>query len=351
MDVFDRLAGKTGSQWTHLAVARRRTRELLDQLGHSMRDLEQHGTSLVVFGSIGRDEVTEGSDVDWALLVDGPADPEHIRIVEEAERRFVAKGLSKPGKSGTFASIVASHDLIHHIGGIEDTNHNLTRRILLLLESKPLTGMIVHERVVHGILARYVVHDRPVPSERPRLLIPHFLLNDFVRYWRTITVDYAAKRWEEPEGKWALRNIKLRLSRKLLLAAGLLIAFRLELEPSSLKDAIRGKPPELLSAEFSNYLEALLRSTPLEILAGALDQYASVETTRIVLDSYDAFLGILADCDKRGVLEALHFDEAQNDPVWIEARQAGRDFGRGLLQLFYHEDTPLRDLTLNFGLF
>src|SRR5262245_27078452 len=34
-------------------------------------------TSLVVFGSVAREEVTSGSDLDWILLIDGQSVPEH----------------------------------------------------------------------------------------------------------------------------------------------------------------------------------------------------------------------------------------------------------------------------------
>jgi hypothetical protein len=40
------------------------------------------------------------------------------------------------GREGLFGSMAFSHDLVHQIGGEDDTNRNTTRRILLLLESK-----------------------------------------------------------------------------------------------------------------------------------------------------------------------------------------------------------------------
>jgi hypothetical protein len=55
-----------------------------------------------------------------------------------------------------FGQITFSHDLIHYIGGQDDTNHNLSRRILLLLESSMVLNDKIdgtaYERVIRGII-------------------------------------------------------------------------------------------------------------------------------------------------------------------------------------------------------
>lgn len=50
--------------------------------------------------------------------------------------------------------------------------------------------------------------------------VPRFLLNDIVRYWRTVTVDFVEKQRGQAGHGWGLRNAKLRMSRKLIFATG-----------------------------------------------------------------------------------------------------------------------------------
>ena len=45
-------------------------------ISSSLTRLTGEDTSIVVFGSLARSELTSGSDLDWVLLVDGFADPE-----------------------------------------------------------------------------------------------------------------------------------------------------------------------------------------------------------------------------------------------------------------------------------
>ena len=116
--------------------------------------------SFVVFGSLARNEFTGSgkSDVDWTLLVDGLAASQDIDLVHGL-RHLVDADQKEPSKTGPFGNLAFSHDLIHQIGGGDDTNANTTRRLLLLLESEALYGAAVRSRVIRNILSRYIVED------------------------------------------------------------------------------------------------------------------------------------------------------------------------------------------------
>lgn len=159
---IDALEARLGAKWTAIRTARAKTDDVVSTLGAVLADLYDANVSVVVTGSLGRGEATGGSDADWILLVDGPSDPRHAMIAREIGNRIGSVVTKEVGRTGTFGGIVASHELVHYIAGTRDSNENLTRRILLLSESRALLNPLVRERVIQNVLARYVVHDRSV---------------------------------------------------------------------------------------------------------------------------------------------------------------------------------------------
>jgi predicted nucleotidyltransferase len=188
------LETRFGKRWTAIASARFTTEKLIAALTNALSDLDDPNLSVVVTGSLGRGEASHDSDADWVLLVDGPSNPDHALLARKISDRIREVLPRDVGPTGTFGEIVVSHELVHYIAGTRDSNENLTRRILLLSESRAVSNPLVRERVIRNVLTRYVVYDRSVQSKSGRLqTVPHFLLNDVVRYWRTIASDYASK--------------------------------------------------------------------------------------------------------------------------------------------------------------
>ncbi|MCI0335171.1 MAG: nucleotidyltransferase domain-containing protein [Planctomycetes bacterium] len=301
--------------------------------------------SVVVFGSLARREWTSGSDLDWTIVIDGEAEQRHAITAHELGDLLGKAGFIKPGPTGIFGNLTFSHELIHQIGGQDDSNRNTTRRLLLLLESKPVNRREAYDRVIKGILRRYLQNDfRPF-----YLKVPLFLLNDLNRFWRTMCVDYASKYREQAGKKWALRNVKLRLSRKLIFASGLLTCFQSDPE------WIKQRSPQLAEKPTDEglveYLLPYVDRSPLDILAESAGAEATPATAEMLFDSYNAFLEKLDQEQIRKHLEELKPEEASSDEVFQSMQTAAEEFQQGLEWLFFDDSKRLAKLTRRYGVF
>ncbi|WP_321473301.1 nucleotidyltransferase domain-containing protein [uncultured Paludibaculum sp.] len=345
------LERRLGADWQHLRKAKVLAEAKRKELTKELRELTTDDTSIVVFGSLARDEFTEGSDIDWTLLVDGAADPRHLDQAKEIEavvQRLAKKGV---GREGTFGKLAFSHDVVHQIGGQSDSNQNTTRRILLLLESMAVGRTEAYERVVNSVLSRYVLEDRGFLAGSADHHIPRFLLNDFARYWWTMAVDFAYKhRTRFGEGA-AIRNLKLRMSRKLIYVSGMLTCFSCHLDATpcsggaSVRDAARA--PECIQC-----LRAKLQLTPLEVIAGTFLRYPHLDSTALeLLSAYNDFLGILSSAKSRSKLEKLGEAEYEQDRTYQKARKLSHHFRDALVKLFFDDRSGISDLTKIYGVF
>src|SRR4051794_5959690 len=96
--------------------------------------------------------------------------------------------------------------------------------------------------------------------------VPRILQNDMARYWRSLAVDFAYKRRQRAGQGWALRTAKLRLSRKLTYASGLLMCFDCALNPpwTDLSPQVNSESAALaIVAHLSNLVDV----TPLALVA------------------------------------------------------------------------------------
>jgi predicted nucleotidyltransferase len=349
---IDALSTKLGKRWESIDASIERAVAEQAKIASILyaTALVPSDVSFVVFGSLARREWTIGSDVDWSLMIDGQADPGHLRIAQTISSHLMEAKLQSPGPTQTFGSLAFSHDIIHQIGGDADTNRNTTQRILLLLESWPIGNADAYDRVVKAVLNRYLDNDISFLSHSgQQYKVPRFLLNDIVRYWRTMCVDYANKFRERRGEKWAIRNAKLRLSRKLIFAAGLLTCFSCYLKPP-MGDANLFDLPNHIEPLLA-HIRTYVRMTPLEILADAAFAFAKPETAALLFDSYDRFLAMINDGEKRKQLSDMKAKEAQSSPLFREVRDISANFQKGLTHLFFDDHPKLTELTREYGVF
>jgi hypothetical protein len=332
---LEQLQQDTGRRFDALLGARELTARRIAERRALLSDLAIDGNATVVLmGSWGRRELTTGSDDDYVVVVRGIAPAggwgsAHDTAASIAER-FARDpgGFGAPGRQGIFAEVVYSADLLR-VGLDDDTNTNLTRRMLLVLESVAAC----HEDVLAGV-RRDVIHDYlsdALKDHRP----PRFLLNDLVRYWRTIGVDFVAKDRERDGRGWGLRNAKLRTSRKLLFASGLLPVLRCHEHPA---EAI------------GPFLAEQFALPPADRVAAAFLRYGMAGEGAEVLAAYDAFLALVDDAEVRAELHAIDSRIAADaSPRFRAVAELGATIEHGLLALLFGAD--LAPVTQQYAVF
>ena len=108
------VAGRTLQDSTKLPnaalAAEKALRSALSLAGGRLLDSD---SCLVLYGSFARHEMTEGSDYDWSLLIDGEVNNEHAAQAQSISEALGKAKLIQPGATGTFGNMVFSHDLVH----------------------------------------------------------------------------------------------------------------------------------------------------------------------------------------------------------------------------------------------
>lgn len=328
MDALEALATRSDEGFPNLTAARKLTERRLAEVRDRFATAHVDSDACVgLFGSWGRRELTAGSDDDWAVLVNGPERKGVMPTPGQVEAAVGEEG-RKPGTQGTFGSIAFCDHLVERIGLDRDDNKNLTRRMLLLLESVGVVNESVHDscrkRVLDGYLADSVKDYRP----------PRFFLNDLIRYWRTICVDFVGKEREGKGQKWALRNLKLGTSRKVLFAGGLL--------PILLCHRYR-------VVDMGEFLTEWLERPSVDRIALAFLELEAVDAGIRAIGAYDRFLEMLDDSETRAELERLSRSEAQGSEVFQRGRRLGDELEQGLLALLF--ETRLEPLVREYGIF
>ncbi|MEH3154591.1 MAG: nucleotidyltransferase domain-containing protein [Gordonia paraffinivorans] len=177
--------------------------------------------NLMIFcaGSYARDEASEHSDVDLFFVYDGAVDSPSRRTDEielfaaviEIARNM---GFPKFSNDGKYLHTLESGAMLEHLGGAEDDFKNyFTMRMLLLLESNCISGEEIYNRVRKQIIEAYY---RDYPDHQSTFE-PWFLINDIMRYWKTLLLNYENKRWQktsqDQKSKQKVKNFKLKYSR------------------------------------------------------------------------------------------------------------------------------------------
>jgi hypothetical protein len=284
---------------------------------------------LAVIGSIGRHERTQCSDLDILILSErNSRDPELLEIDAAIAERAQQCGfaLSNPKGHPKFG-IYRPSELAHEIGEDADSNTQMTVRMCLLLESVSVGGdstvAAANELLMETYLAKNNLRDG-VP--------PRFLLNEVVRFWRTMAVDFEGKMRRRADRGWALRNGKLRTVRKMTYVSGLLPLLECE---------------RFTADEMRPFLTERFALRPANRVAAAFLDYDLVDDGARALQAYSNFLRILDNPDDRAELEAMGRDARQGSELWERVQRSGRLFHDSITALLF--DSALGSTTREYA--
>lgn len=313
-----------------LTEAARRSEGWLGEMGRYLGDVlpTELDLDVMVLGSIARHEATPQSDLDFLVVTHGLLDPPDVvnDVLAATEQVREQLSLRKPGATRTFGRVVAAPELVHVIGLEDDTNRNHTHRILALTESASVFREDLHSELVHDIVARYLAD-----YEEPKRGVPRFLLNDVLRYWRTLAVDYQAKKWGVVEPEWGLRYLKLIISRKLAIAGTLMCLF-----------LCKEATVEYFEEQFA--MPALARLTQIHDHVDGPPR----EALRTALQMADQFNADLADEDFRSMAKNIRSrSQAYEHEEFTAALDDARRLQNALETIFFDAE-PLRETSRKY---
>jgi len=210
---FDRRAyeQRVVGKYSAIRQNREHSRQILSTLETRLATLARRIPASIqtvaICGSYARLEASQESDLD-VLTITKSTDVDSMRQhLEEIMREM---GLPQPNPKGVFAGSAPVDGLLSAIGSRDETYADLSRRLLLLLESRPIFRAPGYRKLINDIVDKYA---EDITLDQNKNFV--FLINDLIRFFRTLCVNYQYTRDEE-WGKWPIRNVKLRHSRVLL---------------------------------------------------------------------------------------------------------------------------------------
>lgn len=204
------------------------SKERLADLAHGLSDmaelLAQAKLCVYATGSYGRLEAWEESDIDLFFLYEDTICFSYLTFLRVAGR-LVEKTAEMEfppfSGNGKYLESLDVTQMEQILGSREDDQANtFTARMLLLLESQPVSDAAHYDKLLRRIVGFYY---RDIKGHEADF-VPIFLMNDILRFWRTLTLNYEHDRFAvralEDEGernraraKSSLKNYKLKVSR------------------------------------------------------------------------------------------------------------------------------------------
>lgn len=201
-------------------------------------------------GSMGRLEMTDSSDLDLFFVTENN-DPQCTPISNLDKYNFFSAlynvnsklKYQDPSKGGMYWEFTPKENLLDIGSRQEDYNNSFTARMLLLLESKPLYNENAYRKIVKETIDRYFCDYADYPDE----FYPLFLMNDILRYWYTLTLNYEYRRDDKDDpNKRYWKRLKLKYARLITCYSMLACMYHKNISPEYVQKCVEMTPFERL---------------------------------------------------------------------------------------------------------
>lgn len=261
----------------HLASSQRQknAQERLSDVRKELADHTEMFSDYSAFaycaGSLGRGDVGAQSDLDLFLVTTRAENEKEklkeIRLINSAIEVNERLNYGPFSNDGRFLKVYSLAEMLTVVGAPYDDSENLfTARMLLLLESKCVLGNQLYEEALNKIIEHYFRD-----SVGKQSFHPLFLLNDLLRYWRTLCLNYEQTR-SDPDRPWRKKNINLKFSRMLTVFGTILPILAEQMHSADCIISLLGLNPH---ERLSRGLDALNDPSMLEEYKQFLDDYES----------------------------------------------------------------------------
>jgi hypothetical protein len=276
-------------------------KELIEALSFSINEKEFEKDFLekiciYVCGSLGRSELSEKSDLDLFFIYDDDdlcSNLDKYRFFSRVYDVNKKLGFKEPTKKGLYWDFISKKNLTEIGSRYEDSNNSFTARLLLILESKPVFNEKLYKKIIDNVISEYFIDY----SDHHDNFLPMFLINDILRFWFTLMLNYEYRRDgndKKHERYW--KRLKLKFPRLLTCFSTLACLFKNDIN--------------------QDYVTKLTLKTPLERLniAAGTDHSILLLIDKIKED-YSWFLGLTKENHswwEKEENKKLAFDKADN---------------------------------------
>ena len=268
---------------------------------------------LAAAGSMARLEASEQSDLDLIMITGDGATVDEPALSAWRDGLCDRLGIEKPNPKGVFIRSTPYRQVISIAGYAEEHYSDVAKRVLTVLESEWLYGEEDYQRLLDEVLDCY---GKDVKAGPHKVFL--FLLNDVIRFFRALCVNYQHTKSETDDGKWPIRNLKLRHSRVLMYFS--MVAAIGSLSP-------REAPYKVETLRLLIAMPPLRRLHAAYLLSGddGFDRVAEL---------YNRFLERLSDKSNRDEIQGLEYENRYDSALFKELKDNSDELATELARFY-----------------